>query len=136
MRMDKTTVAKVEQFYLAEVKKERKRQEAARQENTEKGIVKSIKDYLFATILRPQSLLYALLGMLVSAVISYYVGKVLDKFHKRENSLNKNMVGSAASEEFETANNTDKTGSRTQNTKQKVAKPKGKQNRKKNKMRR
>lgn len=136
MRMDKTTVAKVEQFYLAEVKKERKRQEAARQENTEKGIVKSIKDYLFATILRPQSLLYALLGMLVSAVISYYVGKVLDKFHKRENSLNKNMVGTAASEEFETANNTDKTGSRTQNTKQKVAKPKGKQNRKKNKMRR
>lgn len=84
MRMDKTAVAKVEQFYLAEVVKERKRQEDVRQEQVEKGIAKTVKEDIIAMLLQFKSFLFALLGMVVSAVISYYVGKLLDRISKRK----------------------------------------------------
>ncbi len=84
LRMDKEAVVKVEQFYLAEVVKERQRQEEARQKKTETGIAKSVKEDLVAMILQFKSLLFALVGMLFSAVISYYVGKMLDRLHRRK----------------------------------------------------
>ena len=137
MRMDKTAVAKVEQFYLAEVIKERKRQEDVRQEKVEKGIAKTVKEDIVAMILQSKSLLIALLGMFASAVISYYVGKLLDKIHKRENSRIKNMVESAPSEGGKSiSNNNDNSCPKKSTTKHKVEKQKAKQNGKKNKRRR
>ena len=84
LRMDKEAVVKVEQFYLAEVVKERERQEEARQKKTETGIAKSVKEDLVAMILQFKAFLVALVGMLFSAVLSYYVGKALDRLHKRK----------------------------------------------------
>ena len=137
MRMDKTAVVKVEQFYLAEVIKERKRQEDVRQEKVEKGIAKTVKEDIVAMILQSKSLLIALLGMFASAVISYYVGKLLDKIHKRENSRIKNMVESAPSEGGKSiSNNNDNSCPKKSTTKHKVEKQKAKQNGKKNKRRR
>lgn len=98
LRMDKAAVAKVEAFCLAEVIKERKRQEAARQEKAEKGIAKSVKEDLLAMILQFKSLVYAIIGMILSAAISYYVSKALDRFHKRKSGMEENATEVNASE--------------------------------------
>ena len=60
-------------------------------------------------ILQFRSLVYAILGMIFSAAISYYVGKALDRFHKRKSGMEGNATEANASEGLKPIRKTEET---------------------------